>query len=604
MGHGAGYLTSFDFENTWMSSKSRTDPSLEISASGDPGSAPPAPHERFTGYGDGPENWARTKKMLSRLAQLMRIGTTPREDLDNPLIPAGYTYLAQLVAHDVVATAQSFPQPGKANTEFRNFRGRPLVLDCIYGAGPDLTPTPYESRQAGELRRKLRLGRIRTKENTLKEPNGPQRDIPRVGCPYIDDVLTTGNPGRVYPTDDLIADQRNGDNVLVSQLTALFHHFHNAVLEQVDHLRPPFKNKNGEPDKMIEHRNFDLSRRSVIRIYRSIIRYDLLSLILNDRVYHNFLNQERLSSIRCIEKSTFISKNSDQTERNDHKIPLEFSHAAYRFGHAMAHTDYILNSKNREATLGEIINQTSARDPMHMPLSPSWVVDNWWRFFSISGHEEANPSRRITPQITKHLISGNSFQAADGSAGNLIYLDLVRGASAGLRSVASLLQRHGLDRQPEYSLADPTCRANKINEWIEKAEHVGAPLITSSEDRLSNRDKTLLCTDPPLLFFILLEAAETDQSIVIDGREEKSRGARLGPLGSILVAETLFHALFKTRDFDQEEKEEDDKILLHQIFGLDKISSMSELISWLQVEQDWVDYKLFDEGLVSRKGEG
>lgn len=54
----------------------------------------------FAGYGS--DNGAKTRKMLERLAvRITREGETkPRTD--KPGIPAGYTYLAQLVGHDIV----------------------------------------------------------------------------------------------------------------------------------------------------------------------------------------------------------------------------------------------------------------------------------------------------------------------------------------------------------------------------------------------------------------------------------------------------------------------------------------------------------------------
>src|SRR5690606_14926168 len=52
--------------------------------------------------GLGPDRDEDTRKMLSKLALRMRSGSPGWVEDDNGPIPSGYTYLAQLVAHDFV----------------------------------------------------------------------------------------------------------------------------------------------------------------------------------------------------------------------------------------------------------------------------------------------------------------------------------------------------------------------------------------------------------------------------------------------------------------------------------------------------------------------
>src|SRR3954465_4376738 len=52
---------------------------------------------------------------------------------ENPAIPAGYTYLAQFVDHDL--TFDPTP-PGRRVDDLANLRTPRLDLDSLYGAGP------------------------------------------------------------------------------------------------------------------------------------------------------------------------------------------------------------------------------------------------------------------------------------------------------------------------------------------------------------------------------------------------------------------------------------------------------------------------------------
>ena len=73
----------------------------------------------------------------------------PDPALDNPAIPAGYTYLGQFIDHDLTfdpvssLTRQNDPD---ALTDFRSPR---FDLDCVYGRGPSDDPFLYEKGSGG-----------------------------------------------------------------------------------------------------------------------------------------------------------------------------------------------------------------------------------------------------------------------------------------------------------------------------------------------------------------------------------------------------------------------------------------------------------------------
>ena len=63
---------------------------------------------------------------------------------------------------------------------------------------------------------------------------------------------------------------------------------------------------------------------------------------------------------------------------------------------------------------------------------------------------------------------------------------------------------------------------------------------SGSAEALEPRDVNDLVCDPPLAFFVLFEAAHSDSGLT---PVAAGGGRHLGPLGSIIVAETIFGAL-------------------------------------------------------------
>ena len=69
------------------------------------------------------------------------------EEWENPEIPSGYTYLAQLVAHDCVFTSVPTGAPSAAPGPATSKRSSLLRLETIYGHGPDACPHAYVPRR-------------------------------------------------------------------------------------------------------------------------------------------------------------------------------------------------------------------------------------------------------------------------------------------------------------------------------------------------------------------------------------------------------------------------------------------------------------------------
>jgi hypothetical protein len=213
-------------------------------------------------------------------------------------------------------------------------------------------------------------------------------------------------------------------------------------------------------------------------------------------------------------------------EQESWQVPLEFSHGAFRFGHAMVRPEYVINDLATH-DLNTTLEKTSANDPVNMPLDATWII-RWSRFFEIKG-SRPNFSRRIGPYLSDGLGNDQIFPAVDQTNRvGLLYRDLLGASLAGLWSVNALVAEIAA-RRPHFIgmsrlLADRSYRISQIREWLASETSYGG---------LSPEDIETIANDPPLPFFILFEAMQQPQA----------EGLCLGPLGSIIVSEVIFGAL-------------------------------------------------------------
>ena len=63
---------------------------------------------------------------------------------ENPGMPAGYTYLAQFIDHDLTFDPASLTQRLTDHDALSDFRTPRFDLDCVYGRGPADQPYLYE----------------------------------------------------------------------------------------------------------------------------------------------------------------------------------------------------------------------------------------------------------------------------------------------------------------------------------------------------------------------------------------------------------------------------------------------------------------------------
>ena len=451
------------------------------------------------------------------------------EASENPCIPSGYTYLLQLMAHDLVDSEVSLAEAGPGKSGFANTRVAPLTLDTIYGGGPDNTPFVYEidrmvRRYIDSVpRTRLRLGRLSNADGTTA--GSPFRDLARaVPLDVSDGGLDPGEaldtaaldaqrcpydgqrPLRPWRTEALVADMRNDSHALISQLTVLFHILHNHVLGI---LGPQTM------DPVLAYRRYLCARTTVTLIYRSIIVRDVLKRILDPQVYARYTSRG----------ATLLEPGSDDSLLD---IPLEFSHGAFRFGHAMTRGEYRVNSPEPQP-FGRALELSSVHLPNTLPMRELWHVD--WSLFFETGPQPPNFSIRIGPTTAVPLRNRSMFPPASSDLDHwgVSNRDLIGAAYADIWRVPDLMEHvRGMPGMasilPDFAIWRP-----RLVEWLSQVA-----------GDFSTEEIATLSTDPPLPFFIMFEASHALDAGV---PSKKGGGRHLGALGSIIVAETIFGAL-------------------------------------------------------------
>ncbi|MFQ4139276.1 peroxidase family protein [Nodosilinea sp. PGN35] len=364
----------------------------------------------------------------------------PASNPENPAIPAGFTFLGQFIDHDLTFDPTSSLERQSDPEAIENFRTPVFELDSMYGAGPAASPFLYDKTDRVKL---------------LIDSERPH-DLPR------------NSQGLA-----LLGDPRNDENIIVSQLHLAFIKFHNAVVDEL-------RNQGVSAGQV-----FDEAQKLVRWHYQWIVLHEFLPLIAGKAVTESVLRRgRRFYSTRW---------------RREPYIPVEFSVAAYRFGHSQVRGGYAINdgpAGGRPFGAAIFLPRNTPGEDLSSgrPLEARKVLD-WRKFFNLDAGITPQLSQRIDTTLSRPLFE-LPFAVADNPA-SLAGRNLLRHLTFGLPSGQTVARRMGVAPLAAADLADVAA--------------IDAGLATNT----------------PLWFYILREA------------DKRANGESLGPVGGRIVAEVF-----------------------------------------------------------------
>ena len=270
----------------------------------------------------------------------------------------------------------------------------------------------------------------------------------------------------------LIGDPRNDENLIVSQLHLAFLKFHNSVVKQVG--------------------NFEEAQRLVRWHYQWIVLHEFLPLLVGRKLVDSIYGNNCYGSGRRYYQW-----------RNEPYIPVEFSVAAYRYGHSQVPGALQVNDQFQTNNSFVIPlfdrNEIGDADPDDLSGFGKRAERRFvnWNYLFDTGNGTHQASNRIDT-----VLSGPLFDLPFVGAGDVRSLpqrNLLRGRAFGLPSGQAVARAMCCDPLPREALAD---------------------VADLGFDR-----------ETPLWFYILREA------------EVLAEGRQLGPMGGRMVAEVLIGLL-------------------------------------------------------------
>jgi hypothetical protein len=375
-----------------------------------------------------------------------------QHNLNNPALTAGMTFLGQFLDHDMTFDPTSSLARRQDPESIRNFRIPALDLDSVYGGGPTNAPHLYDHT-------------VDHGQTTMLTEQIPGSAAVSMGGKVRFDLPR--NSQNV---------PRNDENLIVSQLHLALLRFHNKVLDDV-------KADLGAGYTLGEI--FAETQRVVRWHYQWMVVHEFLARTVGqatvDDVLHNGLKH--------------------YTWRNDPFIPVEFSVAAYRFGHSQVRPSY-------RANFG-----TSATDPQQQFFA---------LVFDPTLPDDDDPADlRGGKRAARRFIDWQTFfDFGDGRARPNKLIDTTLSAP--------LFRLMGQPQNEPISLATRNLLRNltmKVPSGQRVAKSMGLPVLAAAD--LADLTPFHLQERTPLWFYILREA------------QVANAGERLGPVGGRIVAEVI-----------------------------------------------------------------
>jgi hypothetical protein len=398
-------------------------------------------------------------------------------------LSAGFTYLGQFIDHDLTFDPVSHLDRLNDPDALRDFRTPRFDLDSVYGCGPHQNVFLYD----GQDRKHLLFDT------------------------QYDDLQRNAAGTAV------IGDPRNDENSIIANLHLAFIKYHNLVVDEL------------EPTD-----GFNAASQIVRFHYQWLVIHDFLPKVVGEELINEILVPVKDSSTGAI-----VQWNSNlrlfQPRRRPF-MPVEFSGAAYRFGHSIVRFNYALNHLTDPDDTpppegkGELLvfDTTTDRDLRGgKPFDLEHRVA-WFRFFKFPSIDDAKlqPARNIDTQVAAWLgHMAPTVGAAPTGPTSLAARNLLRGKALGLPTGQEVAYAMGI---PDSQIISTRNTDFPFTIGTGYPDDNTVPEISVAQ---KSRLVGLFGDQTPLWYYILKEA------------ELIQKGQMLGPVGGRIVAEVFIGLL-------------------------------------------------------------
>jgi Animal haem peroxidase len=435
-------------------------------------------------------------------------------------IPAAYTYFGQFVDHDLTLDLTGLGEQEADTAAVENFRSARLDLDCVYAHGLGSSRFLYDAdKMTFQISDRdiapTKVGTVQSRRDLFRAPTGTA----------------------------LIGDHRNDENVIVSQLHQAMTQFHNKVMTDPVLIHPSVKD--GE--------RLRTAARIVRHHYQWVVLKDYLKRICNPAVYASMVPPAM--GVRP------VLKYYTAIDAEWPFMPIEFSGAAYRFGHSMVRPSYALNAeigtgpaKKPDRTRIPIFDVRAGAEDLRgfKKTRLKWGID-WGYLLDLPGTKPLvafpgaadlpflwQPAYRIDTLLVDPLAQlPDHMGRGDPNERSLAFLNLLRGSMLQLPTAEQVAAN--MSMPDSGGGAFPFMTHDQI--WS-----FGSPFMdltaldADGQAMLAERASigTALGGNTPLWYYILREA----EFMQTAGNDDEFGGRCLGPMGSILVLETFLALLW------------------------------------------------------------
>jgi heme peroxidase len=454
-----------------------------VAAAAAAGAAGGAPPFRFSRLGPKGVNRQLGEPNRKKLGNAMAVAGGGQSQ-----VPAGFTYLGQFIDHDLTFDKTTVMLGANVNpAQLLQGRSPSLDLDSLYGAGPT-DPGSAKFYEADGIH--LKVGKT----------TGPTKvgfDLPR----------GAGNTV-AKKRKAIIPDPRNDENLAVAQTHCAMIRFHNRVVDKL-------------PASVPAAQRFATARALVTKHYQWMIRTDYLPRVCAPGVVNDVFNNGR--------KAFEVGAPATDVPT----MPIEFSVAAFRLGHAMVRSRYNWNAvfDNGGGTLDLLFTFSALGGNLggDTRLASIWIAD----FRRLYDFGDANK-----PNLTVPAAKFNRAMRIDTTIVDPLQ-HLPPGAiglpgSTGFNDPRRNLAFRNLARAKMLKLATGQQMASFL-----KSKGVNLTKLTKAQIRdgkngadlgaLTQPQRADLLKDTPLWFYIL--------------REAELNNGRLKGVGARIAAETFHRAM-------------------------------------------------------------